>query len=201
MNASFRNTSLNASLLSSPLVSSPLAHFAALPAGLRPTLAVLAWTLITALAAQAAFYLPGNPVPLTLQTAAVLACGLFCSPRVALASMLSYMGMGLAGVPVFAGLMGGPAVAVSASAGYLAAFVIAAPLMSLCVRRADGRVRGSLWVFVAALLCHTLILAIGTAGVKGRLALPWEAAFALGAVPFVLGSIIKSAMIAALPAR
>jgi biotin transport system substrate-specific component len=199
MNAAF----FNMAALGNPRVlsASPLAHLAMLPRAMRATLAVLAWTLITALASQAAFYLPGNPVPLTLQTAAVLACGLLCSPRVAIASMLSYVGVGLAGAPVFAGFAGGPAVAVSASAGYLAAFVIAAPLMSLLARRSDGRVRGAVPVFLAGLVCHALILAIGTAGVKGRLALPWEAAFAIGAVPFVLGSVIKSAMVAAVPAR
>lgn len=167
----------------------------------RGVLAVVCWTCITALGAQAAFYLPGNPVPLTLQTVAVLACGVFCSPRLALASMLSYVGVGLAGAPVFAGFAGGPAIAVSASAGYLIAFVLAAPLMSLLVRRQDGRLRNALAVFFAALLCHGLILAIGTAGLKGRLSLPWEAALALGAGPFVVGSVLKSAVVAALPAR
>jgi biotin transport system substrate-specific component len=202
MNAATTNATTSSALRdASGVALSPLARIAALHASVRLLLSVLLWVCISTLASQAAFYLPGNPVPLTLQTAAVLACGLLCSPRVALASMLSYVGLGLAGAPVFAGFAGGPAVAVSASAGYLAAFVIAAPLMSLLARRSDGRVRGALPVFFAGLVCHALILAIGTAGLKGRLALPWEAAFAIGAVPFVVGSVIKSAMVAAVPAR
>lgn len=170
--------------------------------GVRTALTVTAWVMVTALAAQAAFYLPGNPVPLTLQTAAVLACGMCCTPRVAMMSMLTYLACGLAGLPVFAGFASGPGVALAASFGYLLSFVLAAPLMSVVVRdRVSGRVRGVGEVFLWAMVMHAFVLACGAAWMRATLGLTIEAAIVLGVVPFAVGSVVKSVIVSALPVR
>ena len=57
--------------------------------------------------AQARFYLPGNPVPVTLQTLGVLLVGGVLGWRWALLSVAGYYLLGMTGVPVFQGGQGG----------------------------------------------------------------------------------------------
>lgn len=172
-----------------------------IPASLRLCFTVAGWVCITSLAAQASFNMPANPVPLTLQTAAVLACGLLCSPKTAALSMASYVLCGLLGAPVFAGFVGGPLVALMPSFGYLLAFVIAAPLMSKLSRDGSNRVGGPVRIFASAIIAHAIVLALGASYLKVVIGSEWSTAIALGVVPFVLGSVVKSAVVAALPAR
>src|SRR5204863_2384389 len=93
----------------------------------RRALAVLAGVALVALAAQIAIPLPGTPVPMTLQPLAVLLVGGLLGPRLGAGSLLVYLALGAAGMPVFTpyGLPGvgrlfGP------TGGYLLAYPIAA---------------------------------------------------------------------------
>jgi biotin transport system substrate-specific component len=83
----------------------------------------------------------GIGVPITLQTLAVVLAGLVIGPwRGALATGL-YILVGLAGLPVFAGGIAGPAVFARPSIGYLLAFPLGAILAGL-IARAVSRWRG-----------------------------------------------------------
>ena len=73
------------------------------PAWLYDAALVVGFSLVVALSAQVAIPLPFTPVPVTLQTLAVLLAGcLLGSGRGALA-VLAYIGEGAAGLPVFSG--------------------------------------------------------------------------------------------------
>ncbi len=105
--------------------------------GHKAILTSIIGAVFTAVCAQIAFYLPGNPVPVTLQVFAVICCGLFLSPRIALLSQLEYVAAGSLGAPVFAGFKGGFVSLTGPTGGYLIGFIFAAWIVSQLSRRSD----------------------------------------------------------------
>ena len=95
---------------------------------------IVGYAALTGLLAKVAVYL--NPaVPISGQTFAVLMAGAVLGSKRGAASMLVYLGTGIAGIPVFA-----PSGAISgASRGYLLGFVAAAFLVGFLVERGWGR--------------------------------------------------------------
>jgi biotin transport system substrate-specific component len=152
---------------------------------LRSLLLVVGATVATALAAQIKVWLPGTPVPVTLQTLAVLLTGFALGPRLAPAAMLAYLGLGAAGLPFFA--LG----AASATVGYLIGFVFAAAL----VGRLAGAAAGSWWRTAAVAAAGNLVIfAAGLAWLvvwwQGNVA----AAFWTGLVPFLSAEALKTGL-------
>ena len=95
---------------------------------------IVGFALMTGLLARIAVYL--NPaVPITGQTFGVLLTGAALGSKRGAASMLVYLGTGIAGIPVFA-----PSGAIpGASRGYLLGFVAAAFIVGFLVERGWGR--------------------------------------------------------------
>src|SRR5437763_1622693 len=91
-------------------------------------LAVVLGAVLVALAAQVAVPLPGTPVPMTLQPMAVLLVGGLLGARLGALSMILYLAMGAAGLPVFTPTV--PLVGVARlfgpTGGYLLAYPVAA---------------------------------------------------------------------------
>ena len=67
-----------------------------------------------------------GPVPVTLQTLAVLAVLLTTGGRRGTIAIAVYLALGAVGAPVFAGFKGGPAAFVGPTGGFLAGFLVAA---------------------------------------------------------------------------
>ena len=176
--------------------------------GLR-ALAIRPWLLkatvvlagVGVLTASSWMSVPFYPVPLTLQTLAVLLVGGFLGPRLGVAAVASYLALGMAGAPVFHNGLGGLAVVAGPTGGYLLGFVPAAYLIGLAGRRGwsksfarMGMLRKAALVTVGALLAEAAIYALG---------LPWlalitvqdaGATIAAGLVPFLLGDLVKMAI-------
>jgi biotin transport system substrate-specific component len=94
--------------------------------GLRTGMVVLGASFI-AICAHVAFPLPFSPVPLTLQTFAVLLVGLTFSPAMAGSTLALYLAEGVCGLPVFAPTgPGGMAQLMGPTGGYLLAYPVAA---------------------------------------------------------------------------
>ncbi len=75
------------------------------------------------------------PVPITLQTFAVLLAGIVLGPKRGGLAVLLYLLVGFAGLPVFAGGSSGFASFASPSVGYLLSFPVAAIVAGAVVRR------------------------------------------------------------------
>src|SRR6266403_1025109 len=90
--------------------------------------AVVLGALIVAGAAQVSIPLPGTPVPLTLQPMAVLLVGGLLGARFGALSMILYLAMGAAGLPVFTPTVPllGIARLFGPTGGYLLAYPVAA---------------------------------------------------------------------------
>ncbi len=108
------------------------------------------FALLIALSARTSLMVPGSPVPATLQTFAVLLAGGLLGPLCGVASVMAYLGAGLAGAPVFA-LGGGPGYLLGPTGGYLLGLLPAAWLAGHFARR-SSRVRSLVLGFLLAAL-------------------------------------------------
>ena len=138
--------------------------------------------------ARTRFYLPDNPVPISLQTFGVLLIGGVLGWRWGLFSILAYYFLGMAGAPVFQGGGNGWAyVSGSPTAGYLIGFIAAAVLVGYLAQRGwhGGR---SLWPM---LLASLVIYVPGLLWLGAKDMVPWESVFSKGLYPFVPGDLVK----------
>lgn len=146
----------------------------------------------TALSAQVSLWI--GPVPITGQTFAVLLAGALLGSRRGALSMLTYLGIGLSGLPFWFALGGPPGVArlIGPTGGYLIGFIPAAFVVGWLAEKGWTR---RIWTTALAML-------IGCA-VYYAVGLPWLACFvpadkvfAVGLYPFIIGDLLKLALAA-----
>jgi biotin transport system substrate-specific component len=164
------------------------------PAGALLRGAALAFVGALVLVVSAKIEVPFYPVPMTLQTLAVLTLGALFGARLAAATVALYLGEGLIGLPVFAGAAAGPAYLVGPTGGYLVGFLIAAALVGALAER--GWTRGWLLALAAMTLGHVVLFATGFAWLA--LALGAGKAWAVGVAPFYAATVAKTLLAAAL---
>ncbi|MDR3528269.1 MAG: biotin transporter BioY [Rhizomicrobium sp.] len=156
-------------------------------------LAVLTGTALLTLSSYIA--VPMLPVPMTLQTLAVTVIGALYGWRLGVLTVIAWLGEAMLGLPVLASGGAGLAPFVGPTAGYLAAFPLAAALTGWLAERGWNGHR-PLLAFAAMLLGNALCLAFGSAWLT--LAIGPVQALLLGTVPFLVGALVKSALGAAL---
>jgi len=154
--------------------------------------AVIVGSLLLALSSQ--IKVPMYPVPMTMQTFAVTLIGALYGWRLGAVTVIAWLFEGLIGLPVLAGAAGGAAYFVGPTGGYLVAFPIAAALTGWLAERGWNGSRLAL-AFAAMLAGNALCLVIGVAWLGVLIGLPKR--IAVGAVPFLLGAVLKSALAAA----
>lgn len=155
---------------------------------IKDGLLVVGFSVFMALCAQVSFYLPFTPVPITLQTLAVLLTGAALGSRRGGLAMLVYLAEGAVGLPVFAGGVGGFIKLFGVTGGYLWAFPIAAFVVGLlCERRLERSFLSVLVMLVGSLI----IYAIGVPWLAVVLHVDLLKAFALGMLPFIPGDLVK----------
>ena len=148
------------------------------------------FALLTAVGAYVAVPLGITPVPMTLQTLFVLLAGALLGPVAGASSQLLYLGLGVAGAPVFAmGAAGLPWI-FGPTGGYLMSFPIAAALVGLIAGPKGDLVRTA-----AGLLAGTLVIFLMGSGwlavVTDRTS---TALFAVAVQPFLVGAAVKAAI-------
>ena len=183
--------------------------------GTQPTLASVIWprrdarrtvalvllgSLLVTISAKV--QVPFWPVPMTMQTFAVLVVGMAYGWRLGAATLMVYLAQGALGLPVFAA-GGGLAYFAGPTAGYLVGFALAAALVGGLAER--GWDRAMLPTLAAMFLGTAVIFASGLAWLTLFLAssksLALDAAFvaalANGLTPFLAGAVTKIALAAA----
>lgn len=148
-----------------------------------------------ALTASSWIEVPMVPVPMTMQTLAVLLVGALFGWRLGAAVILVWLTAGAFGLPVFAGGAGGIAHLVGPTGGYLAGFLLAAMLTGYLAERGWNAWRPA-HAFLAMLLAHVVCLGLGGAWLAFWMG-P-EPALAKGVVPFLAGAVVKSALAVAI---
>lgn len=161
---------------------------------------VLAGAALVALLAKVSFFI--GPIPITGQTLGVIIVGAALGSRRGAASLTTYLLVGLAGLPVFAGPVAGPAYVLSPSFGFLVGFIPAAFVAGWFAERAwdrkpwlafAGFVAASIIPFLIGVPYLALILAT-VLGVDITLASVLDA----GVWPFIVPGLIKAAFAALL---
>ena len=151
----------------------------------RGTILVVAGSL--ALWVSAKVQISIRPVPITLQTLAVLMIGAAFGWRLASATVLLYLAEGFAGLPVFAGAVAGPAYFSGPTAGFLLGFLLAAFVVGGLAEKGWDRNPATL---AAALVIGNIALYI-----PGLFWLQtftgWSRVWGAGLLPFVYGDALK----------
>lgn len=154
---------------------------------------VIGGAAFVGIAAQIAIPLPFTPVPLTLQTFAVLLVGASLGSLRGALSMVVYLLAGMVGVPWFAE---GSSGFTSASFGYILGFIFAAFIVGrLAERGASTTVLRTAGLMVVG---NIAIYAVGVTWLKFAIDVDWATAMSLGVVPFLIGDAVKIALAAGL---
>ncbi len=149
-------------------------------------LLVLAGTLF--LAASSWLSVPTLPIPITMQTYAVIVVGAVFGARLGTAMVMAWLAEAAFGLPVLAHGTSGIAVFLGPTAGYLVSFPVAAAFVGwLADRNLD---RSPVSSFLSMLGGNTINLALGVLWLS--IAVGWRSAFVLGFLPFWIGGIAKA---------
>jgi len=155
---------------------------------------VIGGSLAIAAAAQLKVFLPFTPVPVTGQTFAVLLIGALYGARRGAATAMSYLALGLMGLPVFSAAPPGPAALLSPTAGYLAGFVGAAWVTGALSERGWDRKPWTAALAMAIGSC--VIFACGVTWLS--LTVGWGNVLQTGLFPFIPGDLVKIALATAI---
>lgn len=147
--------------------------------------AVLAGSWLLAAASWAE--VPMYPVPMTLQTYALLVIAGLSGLRLSLEIVFVWLAQAAMGLPVLAGGASGLEALVGPTGGYLLGFLAAAGLVGWLAART-----GRAWLPLTAsfLLAHAVILLLGFAWLASGLGA--KAAFVGGVAPFLVGAFLKT---------
>lgn len=149
-----------------------------------------------ALAISAKIQVPFYPVPMTMQTAVVLAIGLAFGWRLGGLTLLAYLAEGAMGLPVFSShekFGFGPGYFLGPTGGYLIGFFVAAVVCGFLAER--GWNKSIVSAFGAGLIGTAIIFALGALWLGTVIG--WDKpVLTIGVAPFILGGIFKSGLVA-----
>jgi len=152
-------------------------------------LGILTFVILTALGGFVRIPLPFTPVPLTLQTFFVLLSGAFLGRKLGGLSQISYIFLGVLGLPIFSAAGSGLLYLTGPTGGYLIGFIAAALFLGATVKYC----KNSLFLtFAAFCIADVILLCFGVAWLKVIFGLPFKQLFVIGFLPFVAGDLLKA---------
>ncbi|HAG69149.1 MAG TPA: biotin transporter BioY [Lachnospiraceae bacterium] len=132
--------------------------------------------------------LPIGPVPVSLTNFAVFLAVYVLGTEAGCMSVVIYLLLGLAGLPVFSGFSGGPAKLMGPTGGYIIGFIPMAILSGIVIDRFwNKRI-----ICILAMEASTWVLyLLGTTWLSYQMKLPFKEALAVGVLPFIIVDLIK----------
>lgn len=131
---------------------------------------------------------PFSPVPLTLTNFAVFLAVYILGTKNAVLSVLIYLLLGTAGLPVFSSFTGGPSKLAGPTGGYLIGFIFLALIHGMFLaKQPDSKTASAAGMITGMILCYT----IGTAWLAFQTGTGYTEAAFLGVIPYLPGDIIK----------
>jgi biotin transport system substrate-specific component len=153
------------------------------------------FAIFTGLAAQIRVYTPFTPVPFTGQVFVVLLSGLVLGSRYGGLSQVIYLGLGMIGVPWFAGWTGGVEIVFGATGGYLVGFVLASLFIGwVSEKNTQAKtLKGTMPLMMAGV---AIIYTCGAVWLAIAIGVSLWTAVLLGIVPFIVVDVVKGLMAA-----
>ena len=178
----------------SPAMAGQISRHMVKSGGLGEAMMSLALVLVGVgiLAVSARIQVPFYPVPVTMQTLAVMVIAMAYGSKLGTATLFSYLFAGFVGAPVFAG-GAGFAYMVGPTGGYLAGFLLAGVVLGALADR--GWTRNWQTTAAAMLAGTSIIYLLGIAWLSQLIGL--DKAITFGLVPFIYGDILKLVIAAA----
>ena len=155
-----------------------------------------ALTLLTIISAQVVIPLPFTPVPMTLQTFAILFGAAAIGPYKSTLAQFIYLLIAAIGFPVLASDKGGVEALFGATAGYLFAFLVSSYVVGHVAKQLSTR--KFINVFVGFFLGTLLIYFFGATWLAFYTGNGLAYGISKGVLPFVLGDIVKALLAASL---
>ena len=151
---------------------------------------VFGLTAFTAMCAQVSIPLGFTPVPLTLQTFAVLAGAAALGAERAVIAQVLYVVLAIAGVPVLAGGSSGTDAVVGATGGYILGFVVSSFVVGrIAERGATTRVPSTVVAYIAG---TAVVYALGVTWLSAVTHMSLRESVVAGMIPFLVGDAIKA---------
>ncbi len=151
---------------------------------------VVGLTLFTALCAQVSVPLPFTPVPLTLQTFAVLAGAAALGAERSVIAQVLYVVLAVAGAPVLAGGATGMKSITGPTGGYIIGFVAASYVVGRIAERwATRKVVTTVVAYVAG---TAVVYALGVSWLSYATHMSVRDAVVAGMIPFLVGDALKA---------
>ncbi|KSU80326.1 biotin transport system substrate-specific component [Fictibacillus enclensis] len=154
---------------------------------LRTTIICALFVAMTAILAQIEIPLP--LVPISGQTLAVGITATILGSRFGALTMIGYMAVGAAGVPVFAEAKSGLSVIIGPTGGYIIGFIFAAFITGLLLEKTSFTLTNAMMANTAGMV---ITLLFGVIQLKFVVDLSWTKALAAGAYPFIVVGLIKA---------
>lgn len=167
---------------------------------INPTITKIAIAMgmasITGICAQIVIPLPWTPIPITLQTFAVLISGILLGKKWGSLSQIFYVTLGVIGIPWFAGMTGGLETLLGSNAGYFLGFILTAFAIGHFSEKYDKSpniLSTFLLLGVTSLFCTYvpgligLSISLTQTGIQPSL----TDLMLMGFVPFIIGDLLK----------
>lgn len=132
--------------------------------------------------------LPFTPVPINLGLLGVFLAGGLLGPAQGTISIVIYIALGAAGLPVFSGMRGGLGILIGPTGGYIAGFVAAAFVCGFLCKKKTDYPHLFFSFFTATVVCYLLgtlwfVISGGSQSFYGALS--------LCVFPFIPGDLLK----------
>ncbi|ADL07499.1 biotin transporter BioY [Thermosediminibacter oceani] len=156
----------------------------------REIASIALFASITALFGYISIPLPFSPVPITLQTLAVMLAGSVLTPKAAFWSMTVFLFMGAIGLPVFSGGTSGLGILFGPTGGYLMSWPVASYLIALILKKVNPNLATLLLVNILGGI--VIVYAVGVSYLAYMTNMTLTAAIMAGALPFIPGDLLKA---------
>lgn len=137
--------------------------------------------------------LPFSPVPISFTNLAIYLAVFILGSKWGTISYFVYLLLGLVGLPVFSNFTGGVGKLAGPTGGYLIGFIFMAWTAGIFIEKSKGHIVVSI---LGMIVGTAIAYAFGTAWLAQQSHISFMKAFTLGVIPFLLGDILKIALIA-----
>ena len=132
---------------------------------------------------------PVSPVPVSLVQLGIYLSIYILGTRRGTLSVILYVILGAAGLPVFSGFSGGFAKLMGPTGGYILGYVLMAAFAGLVLEKSGGSIP---FIFAGFVIANALCYIPGTLWLSFQMGTGFKEALLLGVVPYVPADILKT---------